>query len=269
LPDITDENKLANLIEKEHLHNNHRGIAEINNELQSKYFHPKLNTRVSQFINNWEICNIEKYDRKPVKQEFKITETSSKPNEIIHIDVFYSLEKNLFLTFIDKFSKFAQAIKINSRTWIEFKRALLQYISALGKTKKIIVDNELGFKALSLREFLKEENIEIHYTSNNNHTSNSDIERLHNTINEHIRILRHDVNKDTDTVEEKILRIIGYYSNTIHSTTNKKPIDFNKGIIKNDEYPNIKERIMEIKEKTCRKQNHTRKTSILNQDRIS
>lgn len=258
LKDITDEENLAKLIEQEHLRNNHRGIVEVCKELQLEYFHPKLCARVSQFINNCEICNIEKYDRKPIKQKFQITETPSSPNQIIHIDVFYSLDKNLFLTFIDKFSKFAQAIRIQARTWVEFKRVILQYISAVGKVKKIIVDNELGFKAIPFQEFLQKEDIEIHFTSNNNHTSNSDVERLHNTINEHIRLLRHDQNKEIDTVEEKILKIISFYNNTIHSTTNRKPIDFNNGKVKDDEYNDIRDRIIKIKEKTISKLNHTR-----------
>lgn len=119
----------------------------------------------------------------------KITETPNKPREIIHIDVFYSLEKTLFMTIIDKFSKFAVAYKMNGRSWTEFKTKLLQYINTHGKVEKIIVDNELGFKAIPMQQFLKEENINIHFTSNSNHTSNADVERLHNTINEHIRLI--------------------------------------------------------------------------------
>lgn len=258
LEDIEDEESLAKLIEEEHLRNNHRGITEVTKELQMKYYNPKLSIRVTQFINNCEICNLEKYERKPIKQKYQLTETPSAPNQIIHIDVFYTLEKNLFLTFIDKFSKFAQAIKINARSWTEFKRALLQYLSTTGDIGKIVVDNELGFKALPLREFLNQRNITIHYTSNNNHTSNADVERLHNTINEHLRLLRHDPNKDTDTVEEKILKIIYFYNNSIHSTTNKKPIDFHTGKIKEDDLDEIRNKILKIKTKNINNLNKTR-----------
>lgn len=258
LEDIVDEEKLADLIEKEHLKNNHRGINENYNELRDKIYHPNLKIRITEFINNCEICNLEKYDRRPVKQTFKATETPSKPREIVHADVFYSLNKTLFLTCIDKFSKHAQAIKIGNRSWVEFKRAITQYISSIGHFEKLTVDNELGFKALPLREFLRNQNIEIHFTSNNNHTSNSDIERLHNTINEHLRILRHDPNVNIDTVEEKILKIISFYNNTIHSTTGKKPIDFVHGKINQNEYPEIKERMVALKEKTINKLNQNR-----------
>lgn len=110
-------------------------------------------------------------------------------------------------------------IKIQNRAWVEFKKALTQYLSIVGHIGKIITDNELGFKALPLVEFLGKRDIAIHYTSNNNHTSNADVERLHNTMNEHIRLLRHDSDMDIDTVEEKIYKVIMFYNNTIHSTT--------------------------------------------------
>ncbi len=258
LEDIIDENQLAKIIEEQHLKNNHRGITESIQQLKLKFYHPKLSEHTTIFINNCEICNIEKYDRKPIKQKFQITETPICPNQIIHMDVLYTFKKELFVTFIDKFSKFAQAIKINARTWIEFKRVVLQFISSYGHVNKIVTDNELGLKAIPFTEFLRNQNIEMHFTSNNNHTSNSDIERLHNTFNEHLRLLRHDSNGDTDTIEEKMLKIILFYNNTIHSTTGRKPIDFKNGNIKNDEYNDILERIKKIKEKTINKLNENR-----------
>lgn len=258
LEDVEDEENLAKIIEQEHLRNNHRGIDVENKELRLLYYHPCLKDRVTKFVNNCEVCNTEKYERRPIRHKLQLTETPSGPNEIIHIDVFYTLEQNLFLTFIDKFTKFAQAIKITGRSWTEFKRALLLYMSGTGDIGRIVVDNELGFKAIPLREFLSNSNIEIHYTSNNNHTSNSDIERLHNTINEHIRLLKHDDERNTNTVEEKILEIILFYNSTVHSTTGKRPIDFRNGKVKDDEYADIKDRIQKVKERVINKLNEGR-----------
>lgn len=172
--------------------------------------------------------------------------------------MYYSLEKKLFITFIDKFSKYAQAIRIKNRSWVELKNALAQYLSSVGNIKKLVTDNELGFKALPLQEYLREQEIEIHFTSNNNHTSNADIERFHNTLNEHVRILKHDSQREIDTVEEKIFRCVKYYNNTIHSTTGRKPIDFRNGTISREEYPNIREKIIKAKEKAIEKVNRNR-----------
>uniref|UniRef100_A0A1A9WP03 Integrase catalytic domain-containing protein n=1 Tax=Glossina brevipalpis TaxID=37001 RepID=A0A1A9WP03_9MUSC len=90
-----------------------------------------------------------------------------------------------------------------------------------------------------MQQSLAKENIEVHYTSNSNHTSNADIERLHNTINEHIGLFTHHDRNEEDTVEEKIMRIIGFYNNSVHSITGRKPIDFTTGKIHENEYENV------------------------------
>lgn len=256
--DIENEELLTEIIKKEHLDKNHRGIQAVFKELITRIYNPRLKLRITQFINNCEVCNLEKYDRKPPKIPYKITETPDGPRKILHLDVFYTLEKKLFLTAIDKFSKFALAFQINGRSWIEFKNKLLQIISTYGKMEKIIVDNELGFKAIPMQQFLKDENIEIHFTSNSNHTSNADIERLHNTINEHIRLLRHDDKNGNETIEEKIIRIIGFYNNTIHSTTGFKPMDFINGKISEVKYKEIHDLMVSKKEKYIKKMNENR-----------
>lgn len=114
-----------------------------------------------------------------------------------------------------------------------------------------------------MQQFLKDEKIDIHYTSNSNHTSNADIERLHNTINEHLRLLRHDDRTSNDTIEEKMIRIIGFYNNTIHSTTGHKPIDFINGKIHEDSYKDIYDKIISKKEKYINKLNRDRKDVTL------
>lgn len=116
LEDVEDEIQLTEIIKNEHLDKNHRGINAVFEELKLKIYNPKLKLRITQFINNCEICNIEKYDRNPPKIPFQITETPTRPREIVHIDVFYSLNKSLFMTAIDKFSKFAMAYQITGRT---------------------------------------------------------------------------------------------------------------------------------------------------------
>lgn len=81
---------------------------------------------------------------------------------------------------------------------------------------------------------------------------------MHNTINEHIRLLRHDPNKNIDSVDEKLYKIIMFYNNSIHSTTGHKPVDFINGKIKVEEYPNIRQKIINAKEKYTNKSNENR-----------
>lgn len=50
----------------------------------------------------------------------------------------------------------------------------------------MITDNELN--STNVKEFLRQEGIEVHFTKPNNQTGNSDIERLHSTLSEKFRI---------------------------------------------------------------------------------
>lgn len=64
LEDVTSEEKLATLIEKEHLRNNHRGIEQVFKEISLNYYHQKTMERVTQFINNCEVCKMMKLTTK-------------------------------------------------------------------------------------------------------------------------------------------------------------------------------------------------------------
>ena len=47
-------------------------------------------------MNNYEICQKSKYNRRPPNQPLDLTETPSKPFEIVHIDTFI-VGKQFFL----------------------------------------------------------------------------------------------------------------------------------------------------------------------------
>lgn len=267
LIDVINEENLHNIISAEHSRNNHRGIDENFAQIKSTYYYPKLKEKITEFINNCEICNLAKYERKPQSIPYMISETPKVPNEIIHMDVFYSINKSLFITMIDKFTKIALITKIENRSDPEFRKAILRYISTYGHIKKIITDNELGMKSKGMNKFLKDKNIEIHFTSSLNHNSNSDVERLHNTINEHLRILKHTMRHIP--IEEQMILINGYYNETIHSTTNMKPIDFVNGKINEKEYNEIHEKLVKKKELKITKLNESRTNDIPIEDGIN
>lgn len=67
------------------------------------------------------------------------------------------------------------------------------------KPIKIITDNELN--SVNVKDFLRQENIDIHFTKPNSHTGNSDIERLHSTISEKFRVL--EAEKSELSTQEK------------------------------------------------------------------
>lgn len=129
----------------------------------------------------------------------------------------------MYLTTIDKLTKYATVHNIKDRTWISLLNAIKHRIQNLGKPNKIIADNE--FDIISIKQFLNENEIDLYLTTPNHKTGNSDVERLHQTLNEHIRLFKADPNNE-DTIHDKVFKSILYYNNSIHSSINAKPIEF-------------------------------------------
>lgn len=259
LENVSDENKVLNIIEAQHLKLNHRGINETFNELKTKIYTPNLNQKIHKFINNCDICNIAKHDRSPIKTPLKITNMPSNFNDIIHIDIWFPSRNIMYVTMIDKFSKHATLYKIENRNWIAILDCLKRRIMDFGPMKEIVFDNDSCILHNLVIQFLKENNIKHHTTTAGIKTGNSDIERLHGTLNEHLRILECDKNNKFESLDDKIFYIITIYNQTIHSTTKFKPIDFITKNLTKEEITNFANNYQEQKTKRINKINQNRK----------
>ena len=67
---------------------------------------------ITQYINNCEIRILANHDRQPVKVPFRLTESANNFNAITHIDIWFPYRNVMFLTTIDKFSKYATIHKL-------------------------------------------------------------------------------------------------------------------------------------------------------------
>lgn len=262
LEDISDKEKMFAIIENEHIRNNHRGINEVFDELKGFYYYPNMVKLIHTFINNCTICNLAKYDRSPLQHSFNVTETPEHFNHIIQMDIWYPKRNIMYLTMIDRFSKHATIYKLNDRTWISILKALKQRIANFGHMKKLISDGENGILHKTVADFLKNNNIEFHQTTPGNKTGNSDIERFHSTLNEHLRLMECS-NTDID-LDDKMLQILMIYNRTLHTTTKLRPIDF---LIKNfdkETIHNLKLKFEAEKEARIAKLNTNRSKDISN-----
>lgn len=164
-----------------------------------------------------------KYDRRPIKTKMCVTETPLKSNEILHVDIWFLDKNTTFLTCIDKLTKHVSIHHLNDKNSITMAEKLRERFAILGKPCKIVADNE--FNTAYIRDFLNSENIDFHFTSPNTHTGNSDIERFHLTLNEHVRLFKlenRDMNVDNKTL---VYRSVQIYNDSIHSTTGYRPND--------------------------------------------
>lgn len=168
---------------------NHRGINETFENLKRNYYWKHMKATITNFINSCDICQRSKYARKKPYVPLMLTETATRPFQIVHIDVFIYDNRN-YLTLVDAFTKFAQAIFIEGKTAIHITNALIKYFTCFGVPENLILDNGKEFNNSTVKELLKLHKINVHFTTPLHHESNSIVERFHSTIIEHLRILQ-------------------------------------------------------------------------------
>lgn len=202
----------------------HRGLKENKKQILQKFFFPSLERKLKILIESCNTCKKAKYDRKPPNL-IKKSHFGKEPLEEIHIDIFF-LKGCKFLTIVDSFSKFANAIPITSRTIVDLKAAISEHIRHFGRPTTIVSDQEPAFRSIDFIGFLADLGIEIHFASSSN--TNGIVERFHSTL---IELYRTNKSKFNDlNTNEQINIIIDIYNNTFHEATKQKPRDliFNK-----------------------------------------
>jgi len=94
---------------------------------------------IAQTINNCDSCQTQKYDRRPNKIIYSLTETPERPMEIVHIDLYF-INKKSVLTIIDKFSRYAWGLTIPAKESVNIVKAVKSFMALFGVPKKIICD---------------------------------------------------------------------------------------------------------------------------------
>lgn len=226
----------------------HSGIVETYYQLKDKLYYPKLFEQIRKQISNCQRCLTIKYDRKPIKPKFQISETPSEPNQILHVDVFH-VSKRYFLTLIDKLTKMAYIYDLPNINWVTKRIKFQEHISKFGKPKKIIADNEFQ----TLIPFFNSQNITHHFTTPRTHTGNSDIERFHCTLQEKLTAIE----DENLTLTEKLFIAVQNYNSRYHSTIKCTPNEASK---KSSE--ELKAKINDVKQKTINKINEGRESYV-------
>ena len=224
---VQDEEEQLLMIKNHHEgKTNHRGISETLEYLKQNYYWKNMKISVTNYINQCDICNRSKYGRKKPYVPLMVTETPSKPFQVIHIDIF-TFDNRDYLTIVDAFSKFAQAILLPGKTAVHTCKGLIKYFSTFGVPENITVDNGSNFNCEIVKELLKLHKIKVHFTTPWHHESNAIVERFHSTIIEHLRILREMYPNEANS-DLMDYAIIGYNS-SIHSSTNFTPFELTFG----------------------------------------
>lgn len=241
LQDLKTLEEQNNIIEETH-NRAHRGIEENHNVIGQKYYFPKMRSKVSSYINLCNPCLENKYERKPYKIKLDFTPIPKKPLDILHIDIFIS-QPNLFLSAVDKLSRYAMLVPIKSRSIPDVKRGLIKLISTYGTPKMIVCDNEVAFKSVEIRGILQRLDVETYFTPSDHSEVNGIVERFHSTLSEIYRCIKH---KYEDLSNKELYKISTMmYNATVHSATNLKPIEIFYGVKEGEERPLNLDRILD------------------------
>lgn len=199
---------------------NHRGIEETLQFLKRNYYWLNMKDTITRYINSCNVCQRAKYSRKLPYVPLMLTETPSKPFQIVHIDVF-TYDSKIYLTIVDAFSKFAQIHPLAGKTAIHISDALVKHFAYFGTPQNIVIDSGREFCNETVKELLKLHKINVHFTTPGHHESNSIVERFHSTLIEHLRILKELYPQETDLTNYAILG----YNNSIHTSTGFTPFE--------------------------------------------
>lgn len=201
---------------------NHNGINETYNQLKNKYFWPNMKNTITSIVNSCDLCLQSKYERHPYQLKLTGPLLAKRPFDVIHIDTF-SFQNSKFLTLIDLFSKYAQAYYVKDGTGISILNKIRHYFSHHNIPRKIVCDEGREFQNKTFTEFCKLNKIELHFTTVNNPSSNSPVERLHSTLLEKLRILR--IKNPNELPENLMISAVLIYNQSIHSSTGYSPFN--------------------------------------------
>lgn len=225
LVDVENLDEQLDIISNYHLgKTNHRGISETYAKLKRQYYWPKMHFDIQKYINNCEICQLNKYERNPFRINDNLTVTAKFPFDIIHMDTL-TLKNEKYLTIIDSFSKFAQIYQVKTLNALDITEKLLCFFSHYQIPNEIIHDSGTEFNNTLIKELLKIYKIKIHMTCVDNPKSNGLIEKFHSTLIEHLRIINQSQEFQNSKTIDKINFAIIAYNNSINSSTKYTPAE--------------------------------------------
>ena len=221
LQDIPQHEDQMDVIKDVH-HNAHRGAEENKLQILRKFYFPKIQQQVREFIKNCRICNECKYDRNPIQYPLQKTPIPKSPFDIAHIDIMF-IENHQFLTYIDKFSKFAQVIPIPSRAAVDIIPTVKEILARYKFPELLVMDHEKSFMIGELVNFYNANKITPYLVATGRSEMNGVIERFHSTLQEIFRITKAEnpSKSMTELIEMSTIK----YNSTIHSSTKFTPLE--------------------------------------------
>lgn len=126
---VCDVDKQKEIIFLEH-QRARRGHLENKLQIIKRYYWPKMAATVKQIVKSCTTCQVSKYTRHPDKQEFQDIPIPTKAMQMLQMDIF-TMQRQLFITCIDCFTKYGTVRPIKSRALVDVKKKFFELISQI------------------------------------------------------------------------------------------------------------------------------------------
>jgi len=140
--DITDEEQICEVVEKEH-RRAHRNSKEVRIQILEKYYFPRMASIIRTQLSTCTTCKLYKYDRHPNKPPLQPTPIPKLPMWDTSYRRFH-IGGKIYLSCIDKFSKFDKLFPLPSKLEIRHRETLLDALHYFTAPRIIVSDNERG-----------------------------------------------------------------------------------------------------------------------------
>ena len=223
-------NEEYNVLYKAHINDVHFSFKKSKvNLLKSEYYYEGCTTQSKKFIDKCPVCNTTK-NLKIVNAPLKPI-IDKVPHDEYQIDLWYLpkditkvISYNYVIDIIDHFSKWIWSYTIINKTAEESLCCLKNYIYSFGKPNKIHSDNETEFKNSLFNDFCSKNNIVQIFSKPNSPNSNGCVEASHKQIKKIVFSKFYTTIGKEFNLEDDLLSAVNYHNNTVHSSTNFKPI---------------------------------------------
>lgn len=223
--DINDESKRMELLTTFHsdpIYGGHCGRKRLYANLRSRFYWPKMDDDVKNYVKNCHVCKLSKPGWK-TKQPLKVTDTPSKPFDLVQIDTIgpmrnKSIVGNLYaVTIICELTKYLITIPITDKSAKTVADAIYKhFILVHGAMKKIKTDLGTEYINEIMTELCKTMQITHLKSTAYHHETLGAVERNHRLLNEYLRSYLNGNLESWDTY----MQYFTFCYNITKSTTN-------------------------------------------------
>lgn len=206
----------------------HRGINKTFHRLVENYYWPTMKSDVEKYVKRCTMCQKVKITRRPVKMPLAITDTPTRFNEKIGMDIVGPLpetkRKNRFILTVQcLLTKYCWAWPLESYTSQHCADAFLKnYVSNYGHPRTILTDNGANFNSKFMQHFEKLIGMR-HVTATPYHPqSNGSLERSHQMLKDYLRSY---ANRRQDNWDDYLPLATFNYNTSRHEGTGYTPYE--------------------------------------------